>query len=195
MTRSVGIEGHGHLRYVNASREPYRRATRTIVMSWGTTEKTDDGYSWDARYYAFESVFGRRMTDNQNIAVELKLNPPRAVLELPPGIEALLAEQEKSLVLDELPRVSHIYGAWIYLDRGRAWGLHMNDRLVSVEQPDDIKGHVVQYFGPEARLVSPSGFPIHEGAIVYIRKGQGKPQIGMPFTFDTKTYPAPWPPN
>jgi hypothetical protein len=70
----------------------------------------------------------------------------------------------------------------------------MNDRLVAGSGADEIKGHVVRFFGPEENLKSPRGFPIHEGAILYIRKNQKAPKIGTEFRMDPRTFPTPWPP-
>ena len=44
--------------------------------------------------------------------------------------------------------VIKVYGAWAYLDKGRAWGLEMNDRLWFEKDGRMVKGHVVAYFGP-----------------------------------------------
>jgi hypothetical protein len=53
----------------------------------------------------------------------------------------------------------------------------------------------VQYFGPELKLTSARGFPIQEGAVVYVRKNRSKARSGMVFQFDPATYPSPWPPK
>jgi hypothetical protein len=71
----------------------------------------------------------------------------------------------------------------------------MNDRLVGIEQPNAFKGHVVAYFGPELKLKSPRGWPINEGAIIFIRKGQKNLKIGQAFTYDGMRVPTSWPPT
>jgi hypothetical protein len=56
-----------------------------------------------------------------------------------------------------------------------------------------VKGHVVRFFGPEQKLTSPRGFPIEEGAILYIRKGQKLPMTGLEFKFDPREFPTEYP--
>jgi hypothetical protein len=105
-----------------------------------------------------------------------------------------LTTELQGLNRSELPQIAKIKGAWAYVDKGRAWGLQMNDRLVGSEIPGAIKGHVVSYYGPELNLKSPRGWPIHEGAIIYIRKGQKNLKIGQTFTYDSMKVPTQWPP-
>lgn len=152
-----------------------------------------------------EAVFGKQ-TNTKKIS-PLTLNPPTISerspkllqwnwsLITPPldSIEPLIKQESSALILKDLPSVVKIQGAWAYLDRGRAWGLHMGERLLTAN--GSIKGHVVRYYGPEEKLVSQRGFPIHEGAIIYIRKGQQSLRKGMLMEFDTTTYPTPWPPD
>jgi len=90
--------------------------------------------------------------------------------------------------------VIKVYGAWAYLDKGRAWGLEMSDRLWFERDGRLVKGHVVGYFGSGLRLRSPRGRKVTEGAIVYIRTGQHSVHIGDTFNFDPTVFPAPWPP-
>ena len=91
------------------------------------------------------------------------------------------------------PQVAKVKGAWVYLDRGRAFGLRMADRLIAEVDGKVVKGHVVRYFGPEEGLKSPRGFAIEEGAILYVRKGQRWPRLGTEFRFDSRRFPAPYP--
>lgn len=105
-----------------------------------------------------------------------------------------LALMEKTLSSEEPPMVIKVYGAWAYLDKGRAWGLEMNDRLWFETEGRLVKGHVVKYFGPGLRLTSPRGRKVTEGAIVYIRTGQHSVHIGDTFNFDPTVFPTPWPP-
>jgi hypothetical protein len=71
----------------------------------------------------------------------------------------------------------------------------MNDRLVIANGTTKIKGHVVGYFGPEMHLKSPRGFPIEEGAIMFVRKGQHDVRIGYEFAYDKMEVPTAWPPK
>jgi hypothetical protein len=70
----------------------------------------------------------------------------------------------------------------------------MNDRLYLDDGQRLIKGHVVGFYGSGLGLTSPRGFPIHEGAILFIRTGQKKVKLGDGFRFDPTQYPTPWPP-
>ncbi|MEY4632127.1 MAG: hypothetical protein RIQ81_2247 [Pseudomonadota bacterium] len=108
-----------------------------------------------------------------------------------------LRQERQSLSLAEAPQVAKINRGWVYLDKGRAYGLEMDDRLVISGGPKDygaaIKGHVVGFYGPEKNIKSPRGFPVNEGAIVFIRKGQAETKIGQTFIFDETVYPVNFP--
>ena len=106
-----------------------------------------------------------------------------------------LAVEKQSLARSDNPLAAGIRGAWVYLDKGRAWGLKMNDRLVISTGNSTIKGHVVGYFGPEMHLKSPRGFPIEEGAIMFVRKGQHDVKVGYEFAYDKMEVPTAWPPK
>ncbi|MEN9834775.1 MAG: hypothetical protein RL011_968, partial [Pseudomonadota bacterium] len=106
----------------------------------------------------------------------------------------LLKAEEKTLQLSDWPQVVKRDRAWVYLDRGRAWGLKMNDRLLAEVDGETVKGHVVHFFGPEAKLKSPRGFPVEEGAVLYIRLHQKLPRVGTTFKFDPRTFPTKYPP-
>lgn len=141
-----------------------------------------------------ETVFG------QHLAIEpksssVKMAAAGTTLELS-GIEALkktLDAEKATLLLADQPQAAKIDRAWVYLDRGRAYGLKMNDRVVAEVDGQPVKGHVVKFFGPELKLKSPRGYAIHEGAIVYVRKGQKLAKVGTAFTPDPRTYPTPYP--
>lgn len=145
-----------------------------------------------------ETVHGEQLTDTHESVWELRrADDGRIEVKLDPGLEALLEREKKSLLTRDMPQAVKIDRAWVYVDRGRAWGLKIGDRLVARvgDKPDDIvKGHIVQYFGPELKLTSARGFPIQEGAVVYVRKNQSRARPGMVFQYDPATYPAPWPP-
>lgn len=147
-----------------------------------------------AKLYPTEGVFAADLPDLNAMNIRLTVGQQKLRLEGAESLQTYLAERARPFV-DELPQVAHRYGAWAYLDKGRAWGLRMKDRLTA-ETPDGrITGHVVAYFGSEAKLVSPRGYPITEGAILYIRHGQNRVVKGVEFTFDDKRFPAPWPPD
>ncbi|NBQ53224.1 MAG: hypothetical protein EBU49_06560 [Proteobacteria bacterium] len=108
-----------------------------------------------------------------------------------------LTRERNALSLDEAPQVAKINRAWVYLDKGRAYGLELDDRLVigggPVNYSATIKGHVVGFFGPDKKITSPRGFPVNEGAIVYIRKGQGDTKVGQTFVYDETVFPTNYP--
>ena len=104
-----------------------------------------------------------------------------------------LKKDQSSLANDSLPTVIKVLGAWAFLDKGRAWGLRYGDRLVNTAGSEAIKGHVVDFYGPEKKLRSNNGALIYEGAILYIRKGQKKTRKNTSFAYDPTKYPTPMP--
>ena len=180
---------------------PLRRPTRTVVVGWhppttASPLKRSLPTTLSLTMRPLETVFGKSIpkalsTENVTLSVNTE---ERIALDGTSKLESFLASEKKSLLLSEGPQVAKVYRAWVYLDRGRAWGLKMNDRLIAGNGPDEVKGHVVRFFGPEANLSSPRGFPIREGAILYIRKNQKAPKLGLEFRMDPRAYPTPWPP-
>ena len=129
---------------------------------------------------------------------ELLFDPERNQLrfDLPEAFRQLIAREKRGLEHGEAPAIAAIRRAWVYLDRGRAWGLRMGDRLVSNDAAGQlITGHVVGFYGPELKLQSPRGHEVREGAILFIRKGQRQTRVGQVFTYDKRSYPSPWPPD
>jgi hypothetical protein len=143
-----------------------------------------------------ESVMGQPIDPIHRSQWTLGVNGDQATLPINQELLAYFRGEEAGLQLADAPQIAKIDRAWVYLDRGRAWGLKMRDRLIVKGLPGEpVKGHVVRFFGPEAGLTSPRGFPIREGAIVYIRKGQAQTRIGQELGFDGRQYPTPWPPK
>ncbi len=165
---------------------PLQRSNRALHLDWQKPKE-----SWQLILESSEGIFGTTI-DNRNRWSIDKLTTDFAI---PQELQDLLAQEELSLHQKTLPQVVKIYGAWAYLDKGRAWGLKINDRLVSPKGNKINKGHIVGFYGPKKNLKSPHGYPIHDGAILYIRKGQHVVEIGDSFAFDNKTYPSPWPPQ
>ena len=81
------------------------------------------------------------------------------------------------------------------MDKGRAWGLKLLDRLTVRESPGEIRGHVIKFFGPELKLKNINGQTINEGAIIFIRKGQRLAKPGQSLVYDQTEFPTPWPPG
>jgi hypothetical protein len=145
---------------------------------------------------ATDGVFGQTLPWFWSEPLTLGVNADQTInLIYSEKLKTSLNTEYASLRRNELPQVVKIRGAWAYVDKGRAWGLQMNDRLVSQDSPTGIKGHVVAYYGPEMKLSSARGWPIHEGAVVFIRKGQRDVRVGTTLTYDAMTVPTPWPPT
>jgi hypothetical protein len=178
-----------HLRRVWDIQEPMLRPTRELVLDWGM-QPQGPTFEADARWS--EAVLGSSI--NSHVRVRTTIDISQEKLQLPNELLQLLKDEAASIKADEWPQVAKIYGAWAYLDRGRAWGLEMNDRLYLDDGQRLIKGHVVGFYGSGLGLKSPRGFPIHEGAILFIRTGQKKVQVGDGFRFDPTKFPTPWPP-
>jgi hypothetical protein len=185
----VGELATNHLRRVWDIQEPMLRATRELVLDWGMRPQ-GPGFQADARWS--EAVLGSSI--NSQVHVRTTIDISQEKFQLPNELIQLLQNEAASIKAEEWPQVAKIYGAWAYLDRGRAWGLEMNDRLYLDDGQRLIKGHVVGFYGSGLGLKSPRGFPIHEGAILFIRTGQKKVRLGDTFRFDPTRFPTPWPP-
>ena len=202
----AGSEMWAALRRAFAQPPNPTRATRRMVLTWNATDnsspklvshpalKLPADITLVTRWA--ESVLGQSLgKPPQFTAVHLS-SPDRHSIVMG-GIEPVVAMAEserKTLVRSDQPQVAKVEGAWVYVDRGRAWGLNMDDRLVIGDGPQSIRGHVVGFFGPELGLKSPRGYAIQEGAIVFIRKGQRQTKLGMSLAYDKRGYPTPWPP-
>ncbi|WP_324951986.1 hypothetical protein [Oligoflexus sp.] len=178
-----------HLRRVWDIQDPMLRATRELVLDWGMRPQGPE-FKADARWS--EAVLGSSI--DSHLLVRTTIDISKEKLQLPNDLIQVLQKEAQSIKADDGPQVAKIYGAWAYLDRGRAWGLEMNDRLYLDDGQRLVKGHVVGFYGSGLGLTSPRGFPIHEGAILFIRTGQKKVRLGDTFGFDPTRYPTPWPP-
>jgi hypothetical protein len=180
-----------------------RRPTRRFVINWqnlpetGTTAKRNLPAQLDLEVARAESVLGQHIPEPPYKS-RWTFSPGgdgQIGFVVDSGFRKLLDGERDTLKLADLPEIAKVDRAWVYLDRGRAWGMKMNDRMIG-QGPggEPIKGHVVRFFGPELKILSPRGYPIREGAILYIRKNQRLAKLGQTFQFDPKTFPAPWPP-
>ena len=175
-----------------------RRANREVITRL-TYPKTPVGLKLpvtvNMNIRATDGVFGQTLPWTWSEPLTIGVNRDNTInLQYSDKLKNSLSTEYASLRRSELPQVVKIRGAWAYVDKGRAWGLQMNDRLVSNDDANKIKGHVVAYYGPEMKLNSSRGWPIHEGAIVFIRKGQREMRIGQTLTYDGMKVPTPWPP-
>lgn len=180
------LEGY-RLRQLMANSSP-KKSTRTFSIDWGMHPK---GLVYEADINASESVMAAHLERGMKFSFQLK--PEENRLVPPPDFLQKLEGTKAELQTRDLPQVAKVYRAWVYLDRGRAWGLEMNDRLYFDDNGRRVKGHVVGFFTRTAGLKSPRGFDINEGAIVYVRKGQRDVKVGDTFQFDPTSYPTPWP--
>lgn len=202
VARALGLDRLALVRNMLGQDPPtLTRPTRALVLGWqlvrgkAPTQKTFP-LTMELTTRPLESVFAHsipsgRSKDTVTVSID---GGNRVVIEGITKLSNFLSSERKSLLLADAPQVARINRAWVYLDRGRAWGLKMNDRMVAGSGAEEIKGHVVRFFGPEEKLKSPRGFPIHEGAILYIRKNQKAPKVGTEFRMDPRTFPTPWPP-
>lgn len=99
-----------------------------------------------------------------------------------------LNQEQQVLSKSGLPQYISQSGAWVYLDKGRAWGLQINDRLIATNNPD-IKGHIIGFYGPEIKMKTRNDLPVHEGAILFVREGLSKLSGSEQFQFDPRVYP------
>ncbi len=172
------------------------RPNRNLSIEW----QRQFDKSQIPRYRIFwvlnEAVFGQSRLASQSSSELWSLDQLLQKVTLPPDLSNSLQQEASSLREEDLPAVSHIYGSWVYLDRGRAWGLEVKDRLIGRQDNGKVlKGHIIGFFTKELGLQSPRGFPISEGAILYIRKGREDLKLGQTFDFDPTSFPTPWPPQ
>lgn len=196
------------------------RPTRRLALAWledkplkGQTAASDpepEGQTrWPAsiriRWQLSEAVFGRGLAGTRaSVQAQGGQSPlqeaavvfdPRALpnaLALPGELLDQLRREQLALVNTEQPAIAATYGAWVYVDKGRAYGLNMRDRLViegAGEEGGPIKGHVIGFFGAERGLLSPRGYVISDGAIVFVRQGQSSVRAGQEWRYDTRRFP------
>jgi hypothetical protein len=201
VVRSLGHDHLGLLRDLLGQPAALKRPTRILVLNWthdGAAEfKPVVPVKFSLTAALLESVYGKHVHDDYQ-GEWLGRDGVAGTVELAgPGYDSLISllkAEEKTLQLSDWPQVVKRDRAWVYLDRGRAWGLKMNDRLLAEVDGETVKGHVVHFFGPEAKLKSPRGFPVEEGAVLYIRLHQKLPRVGTTFKFDPRTFPTKYPP-
>ena len=156
------------------------------------TKTRAENTSLTIQFLVSDAIFGSTIAE-RSISSELAQSATKQWVIDSQAVVNTILDIEKTLT-NSAPQIIHRYGAWVYLDRGRAYGLRMDDRVI-VNENKGIKGHVVGYYGPNAGLRHPtespaSGSLVSEGAIVYIREGQDKVKIGQTLAFDTKFFPA-----
>ncbi len=172
------------------------RPTRIIRLEWKQLKALNGNTGNNLKLTAWwdEGILGTKFLKAKPKDISLQINNNRLVVVGIKNITNQLQDEANNLKAESIPTVVKTYGAWAYLDQGRSWGLRMNDRLVNQQNPSGVKGHVVGFYGAGLKLKSPKGTPVHEGAIVYIRKGQSQLKVGQTFTYDQQTFPTNWPP-
>ena len=111
---------------------PLTRANRALHIDWLYQETNLIAYA-----ELSESVFGHEIYKGQAWPIKA---PYSQNIILPEDIITLLEKEETSLDQQAAPRVASIYGAWAYLDKGRAWGLKVNDRVYIETAEKKVKG-------------------------------------------------------
>lgn len=133
---------------------------------------------------------------NQQASVALleNLTASRFQVRYPSDWTSFLQHESRRLRKGSPPSIIARFGTWAYLDRGRGFGITLNQRFVGM-QPGSSRarpvftGHVVKFFGPSAGLTDASGQLISDGAILYLRSGRDKAVIGTTVHPDQATYP------
>ncbi len=199
VARSLGLEYLAMARDLFELPPRLTRPTRGVILSFRQRNQLEPlralPVTLDLTTLFAETVYGQHLAQEPAKSTVQIAAAPGGTLSLT-GIDALkktLDAEKATLLLADQPQAAKIDRAWVYLDRGRAFGLKMNDRVVAEVDGQPVKGHVVKFFGPELNIKSPRGYPIREGAIVYVRKGQKLAKVGMTFTPDKRTYPTPYP--
>jgi hypothetical protein len=151
------------------------------------------GETIETKIRVIESVFGRSHPTPLQLNLALELTNQEIKFSEHPLLSSFIANESQLLALDSMPEVIKKDRAWLYVDKGRAWGLKIGDRLET--QDGTVKGHVVAYYGPEMSLKAKNGATITEGAIIFVRKGQKISTPGQTLSWDETTFPTPFPPN
>jgi len=202
VARSLGSDHLALSRWLLDQSPTPRRPTRVLELDWTHPPEAEidrhlpTTFTVDAQ--VIDAVYGKHIPVKLSSQIRCQQstdggNGARIACQPDQAIGRLLDAEAASLKLSDWPQVAKVYRAWVYLDRGRAWGLKMNDRVVATVDGKPVKGHVVQFYGPEQKLNSPRGFPIREGAIVYVRLNQQLARKGMTFQMDPRTFPTPYP--
>lgn len=184
-------EYYGYLRQTGASVSLVpARSTRKFLINYSQLAPKI-GETIKTTIKVIDSVFGRRHPVTLNLDLKLEESSTGFQFSGDEKMLDFLKSEAKLLSLDSGPEVLKKDRGWLYIDKGRAWGLKIGDRLET--EGGAIKGHIVAYYGPEMNLKSKDGSPIVEGAIVYVRKGQKIADTGLKFDWDKTTYPTAYP--
>ena len=187
-------------RVLSIAQKPYRN-TRVFSLAWSFPP---DRYHIRGKFplrmrvkiRVAESVFGSPLIQSPWINWEFRKSEKGLVIfDLKKEFIGPIKKEKEQLLYKDYPVIVMVNRGWAYVDRGRAWGLKIKDRVTIRGAEQQIKGHVVRFFGPEEKLSNLKGEPISEGAIIFIRKGQRQVRIGQVLNYDKKVFPTPWPPR
>jgi hypothetical protein len=194
VSREIGNNEYYLVRDLLAVTKNQRRPNRRILTVWDIADFSSFPLKGTLIARSNEAVFTGRIAPVLQDELQLEAQD-RITISLKNKLFSFLEQEKAALSLVDKPQIAKVYKAWVYLDKGRGYGLRMNDRLSFQHNGVTIKGHIVGFFGPELKLTSPRGYEIHEGAIMFIRKGQHATKIGQPFDYDALTFPTAWPPQ
>ncbi|MBF0442168.1 MAG: hypothetical protein HQK54_09700 [Oligoflexales bacterium] len=196
VNRELGNDGLSHIRTILGIDRKMTRASRRVIVNWDIVGKKSFPLNMSMRMRFSESVLGGKIPPDE-IAESFAIGGGQRIdIPVSPRLKKFLDQEEGALRQNDKPMIARIYKAWVYLDRGRAYGLNMSDRLYLKLSGDQvIKGHIVGYYGPGLGIKSPRGFPVNEGAIMFVRTGQNLVKVGQEFEFDPTRYPTSWPPQ
>ena len=199
VARALGADRLATTRTLVGAPPHLTRPSRGVILAWRQQDPEDPKrqlpLTLDLPTSFAENVFGQHINaEPKTSAVQFSSGTNSTIaFTVPPALVQYLKGEQQSLLLADAPAAVKIDRAWVYLDRGRAFGLKMNDRVIAEVDGKIVKGHVVNFFGPGLNLKSPRGFPIREGAIVFIRKGQKLTKLGMTFKPDPRKFGTPYP--
>ena len=137
-------------------------------------------------YEIISSVFGDRLFSDKT---ELQIAKNGNIIQYPTPKKLVdfLEGEKKALNTSESPKIVKLRGYQIFVDKGRAWGPTIGDRIKGVETPN-LRGHVIGFYGPENPYTSPDGYKVNEGAIILARYGIQGVKTGQSLTFDEFDY-------
>jgi hypothetical protein len=184
-------EYFGYLRNsgMNPTISPARSTRKFLIHYQKLNPKVGEPIETNIRI--IESVFGQSHPSPLKLSLTLELSNQEIRFSDNSDLSSFISSESQLLAIDSMPEVLKKDRAWLYVDKGRAWGLKIGDRLET--EGGNVKGHVVAYYGPEMLLKAKNGAPITEGAIVFVRKGQSQSTLGQTLSWDETTFPTPYP--
>lgn len=192
------------IRASGAERQVIARAHFHTMAFWQVMKGSKKGVT--GRLTAQSAINGQNVTlsaydtnsDMSKLQATIRLvsksTDTRVQVMYPSSWLSFLQLESRRLVPSDPPRIVARRGRWAYLDRGRSYGITMKQRFVGMQRGSSrnspvFAGHVVKFFGFSEGLTDAQGHPITDGAIIFLRSGQGKAVIGSPIFPDQATFP------